>query len=203
MVSTLLSFSIKANILVDESCHARLADFGLLTIMSDPENGSSSTFSGQGGTSRWMSPELVDPARFKLENSKPTKASDCYALGMVIYETISGHLPFHKVSLGMSVLLMVLNDERPPREACFTDTLWSMLEMCWKPEPADRPSIKDVLQCLVVELPSRSDAETEEGGNDVDSLDDSFCKFSRFVSSTKSHDLRYRVRRGTPMNPQA
>jgi hypothetical protein len=36
-----------------------------------------------------MSPELLDPEMFglpELEGERPTKQSDCYALGMVIYE---------------------------------------------------------------------------------------------------------------------
>ena len=42
-----------------------------------------------GGTYWWMSPELMYPERFgvpKSENQRPTRQSDCYALGMVIYE---------------------------------------------------------------------------------------------------------------------
>jgi len=42
-----------------------------------------------GGTRRWMSPELMDPERFGIpgsEDNRPTRQSDCYALGMVIYE---------------------------------------------------------------------------------------------------------------------
>ena len=41
-----------------------------------------------------MSPELIAPVEFGLTNSRPTTASDCYAFGMVVYETISGHVPF-------------------------------------------------------------------------------------------------------------
>ena len=36
-----------------------------------------------------MSPELLDPELFDIpesEGDRPTKQSDCYALGMVIYE---------------------------------------------------------------------------------------------------------------------
>ena len=36
-----------------------------------------------------MSPELLDPERFGVpesEDNRPTRQSDCYALGMVIYE---------------------------------------------------------------------------------------------------------------------
>jgi len=42
-----------------------------------------------GGTRRWMSPELLHPERFEMpesEDNRPTRQSDCYALGMVIYE---------------------------------------------------------------------------------------------------------------------
>ena len=39
-----------------------------------------------GGSIRWMSPELIDPELFRVEGNRPTKMSDCYALGMVIYE---------------------------------------------------------------------------------------------------------------------
>lgn len=38
-----------------------------------------------GGTLCWMSPELLDPQRFD-SNGRPTRESDRYALGMVIYE---------------------------------------------------------------------------------------------------------------------
>ena len=41
----------------------------------------SSTTVSSAGTVRWMSPEL-----FFGQNSSPTRESDCYALGMVIYE---------------------------------------------------------------------------------------------------------------------
>jgi len=40
-----------------------------------------------------MSPELLDPERFGMpesEDNRPTRQSDCYALGMVIYEVGAG-----------------------------------------------------------------------------------------------------------------
>ena len=50
-----------------------------------------------GGTRRWMSPELLDPELFDIpqsEGDRPTKQSDCYALGMVIYEVRVRTSPF-------------------------------------------------------------------------------------------------------------
>ena len=138
---------VKANILIDETGHARLADFGLLTIIPDPANLLSSGSHIQGGTARWMSPELIAPQRFGLKKSRPTKSSDCYALGMVIYETISGGLPFHE-DTDLTVITKVLEGQRPPRRAGFTRSLWEVLALCWASQPSNRPSIEEVLRGL-------------------------------------------------------
>jgi len=45
----------------------------------------SDTVVSSGGTFCWMAPELLDPPRFGSDG-RPTRESDCYALGMVIYE---------------------------------------------------------------------------------------------------------------------
>ena len=145
--SILPSSLVKANILIDHDGHARLADFGLLTIISDPTNILSSSSYAQGGTARWMSPELIDPQKFGLEISRPTKSSDCYALGMVIYETISRKPPFYNHT-DLTVFVKVLEGKRPSREVGFTDGLWKMLELCWMPQPDCRPCTENVLQCL-------------------------------------------------------
>ena len=115
-----------------------------------------------------MGPELIHPQRFGLENCCPTKSSDCYALGMVIYETISGNLPFYKHA-DITVFVMVLAGERPPRGEEFTESLWKMLELCWSPQPNNRPSIEDVLRCL--EMVSNSSELHSPGadGNDSNS----------------------------------
>ena len=96
-----------------------------------------------------MSPELIDPQRFGVDDSRRTKYSDCYAaaLGMVIYETISGRLPFHQHS-DLTVFVKVLAGEGPPRGVGLTGRLWEVLGLCWMSQPNSRPSIEDVLQCL-------------------------------------------------------
>ena len=99
-----------------------------------------------------MSPELIDPERFGSKGSRPTKKSDCYALGMVIYEVLSGQAPFAPYN-GFTVMRKVTEGERPGRPegvegVWFTDDLWGMLKRCWMPQPGSRPSIDAVLECL-------------------------------------------------------
>lgn len=143
---------VKANILIDRSNHACLADFGLLTIASNTTNVTSSNSFQEGGTYRWMAPELFYPKKFGLKNSRPTKSSDCYALGMVAYEVLSGNVPFHHHG-HYAVVFKVSEGGRPKRPPgarglWFGDDIWDLLQHCWGPCPDDRPRVKDVLRRL-------------------------------------------------------
>ena len=75
----------QANILVDSIGVARVADFGLMTMTDLSTLVLSETVVFSGGTLSWMSPELLDPPRFSSDGC-PTRESDCYALGLVVYE---------------------------------------------------------------------------------------------------------------------
>jgi serine/threonine protein kinase len=99
-----------------------------------------------------MSPELLDPDRFGPGNGRPTKNSDCYALGMVILEVLSGEPPFPNYN-GLVVMRKLIEGELPERPqgaegVWFTDDLWEMLQHCWSPLPEWRPTIDVVLECL-------------------------------------------------------
>jgi len=129
--------------LVDQRGNALLADFGLLTILDSGTQSSSG-----GGSYRWMSPELFEPERFGVEDNRRTKSSDRYALGMVFYEVLSGHVPFPRYGK-YAVILKVLRGERPERPQgaegnWFTDDVWKILESCWQPGPGDRPELQRV-----------------------------------------------------------
>jgi hypothetical protein len=55
--------------------------------MSDPRSAFVTVTAASGvGTLRWMAPELLDPDKFDLPNSNPTKATDVYAMAMVILQ---------------------------------------------------------------------------------------------------------------------
>lgn len=132
-----------------------------------------------------MSPELLDPDQFGLKDSKPTKESDCYALGMVIYEVLSGQAPFSPLK-DFIVMRKVIEGERPlmpegAERTWFTDDLWRMLELCWETQPETRPSIPVVQQCLdrvsrtwkPPILPMNEDVEMDEDDWDLTTVSDS------------------------------
>ncbi|KAF9780780.1 kinase-like domain-containing protein [Thelephora terrestris] len=143
------------NILIDQTGSARLADFGLLTITSDTTNITSSNSFLEGGTYLRMSPELLDPEKFNFKDNRPTKSSDCYALGMTVYEVLSGRLPFYHYEDCTSyfIIAKVLDGAHPQRPqgaegTWFINAVWSILERCWATNPADRPKVKDVRRCM-------------------------------------------------------
>ena len=99
-----------------------------------------------------MGPELLDPAKFGLEESRTTESSDCYALGTVVYEVLSRRVPFDERTR-YAVVSRVLEGGRPERPEgtngrWFTDAVWSVLEGFWKPEPSSRPPVDSVFRCL-------------------------------------------------------
>ena len=127
-----------------------------------------------GGAIRWMSPERFDLGNFGLREGYPTKESDCYALGMVIYEVLSGETPYALCNQ-LVVVQKILGGERPRRPdgvqgAWFTTGLWQILELCWRSQPGDRPSLGVVLGCLrgVTPPPSLPDV----GGSMETEIDD-------------------------------
>ena len=146
-VNLLNGIIYQANILVDQTCRALLADFGLVTIISDSATSTSFT---EAGSIRWMSPELLDP---DIEVHPRTKCSDCYALGMVIYEVLSQRKPFFQYKDVVLATKVVKGDypERPQEPEAvvwFTDDVWEVLECCWAYLPEGRPSVEDVLKFL-------------------------------------------------------
>jgi serine/threonine protein kinase len=129
----------------------------------------------EGGTIPWMSPELLDLGSFNLKKSHPTKESDCYALGMVVYEVLSGRVPFAPSSPA-AIILKVHDGQRPSRPQgnggrLFTDGTWEVLELCWKHQPGDRINAKAVLLGLEGDLPSLGPSPTIDEDMETDSND--------------------------------
>ena len=173
---------IKANILINNDRRACIADFSLTTLTRGGDQTFSlmSTLSADtlvsftaGGTPRWMSPELLDPDRFgtaESDGDRPTRESDCYALGMVIYEVgphtgkfallkhetlqvLSGHYPFYDIASGPLIVNAIIEGVRPakPDDAAslgFNDELWKIVEQCWREKRAERPNVEEISSCL-------------------------------------------------------
>ena len=89
------------NIMLDEAGNAYLSDFGIARVL-----GSNLTGSAIIGTPAYMSPEQA--------NGLPLDArSDIYALGVVLFELITGREPY-QAETPMALLLKHINEPMPP-----------------------------------------------------------------------------------------
>ena len=101
-----------------------------------------------------MSPELFTPGRLGQSGSHPTQPADMYALGMVIYEVLTGFDPFHDLNLGsLEIVLRVLAGRRPSKPINaegigFGSGTWELVQECWKKQPTKRPTIERVSRHL-------------------------------------------------------
>ena len=76
------------NILVDVDGHVRLLDFGIARLLADDDEGSTTTiFAGRSA----YTPEYAAPEQ--LAGAPVGVATDVYALGVVLYELVTGVLP--------------------------------------------------------------------------------------------------------------
>ncbi|OCH88849.1 kinase-like protein, partial [Obba rivulosa] len=136
------------NILVNEQRTACITDFGLAAM---DFAGKLKTMSVTAGSTRWMSPELLDPEEFDLEKAELSHPSDIYALALVIWEIFTGRVPFDQFRLDATVITQVLRGTRPRRppqatQLGLSDDVWLMMEACWHPVWQDRPDIVTVVE---------------------------------------------------------
>jgi len=157
----------QANILVDDTGTARIADFGHMAMVELSTVFLSETVVSCGGTFCWMAPELLDPSRFNSDG-RPTRESDCYALGMVIYEVswlcslrlslihpsqvLTGLRPFHRLYTYEPVPA-ILRGQRPekPLDAeslGLSCDLWGLVQSCWSELSSTRPTAQRLFDHL-------------------------------------------------------
>jgi eukaryotic-like serine/threonine-protein kinase len=95
------------NVLVGPGDHVYVGDFGLARLLEAGEDGLTSTGMVP-GTPRYMSPEQVE--------GKPLdQRSDLYGLGLILYEMMTGKLPFSGASASEQMLQRVRIRPTDPR----------------------------------------------------------------------------------------
>ncbi|KAJ8079869.1 hypothetical protein PM082_016694 [Marasmius tenuissimus] len=145
------------NILIDENCDPRLADFGL-TIFAEATMQSTTD---HGGTLRWMAPELLYAHG---EPQRRSFASDIYAYACVCVEVYTGNAPFADIRNEGQVITQILQGARPPRpEKMTSDSLWKIVKHCWQVDKDARPKSRKVVNALRELMKSKRNTGTLDG----------------------------------------
>ncbi|KAG6611430.1 TKL protein kinase [Phytophthora cinnamomi] len=147
------------NVLVDDSWHAKIADFGTLRfseiVSSAAQLQASQTkvrssaktpvveMTGLVGTTRWMAPEVMRGERIY------TSKVDIYSLALILWELIEGKLPFENTRWNHEVEDFVLKGVRPNIRSDMCPLRWKLLIVtCWQADPRERPTIQQVINSL-------------------------------------------------------
>ncbi len=123
-----------ANILLTKD-HAgaeaiKIVDFGIAKLIREDESGPNLTQTGEVfGTPKYMSPE-------QCLGNKVDQRSDIYALGCILFEMLSGGVPFYDESV-IKILFSHVNDEAPPLSYC-SKNMQAIVERCLQKDPALR-----------------------------------------------------------------
>jgi serine/threonine protein kinase len=103
-----------SNICMDESGEPHILDFGLartaFTAMTDEQNPQPVTITGQFlGSLPWASPEQAEGAISKIDTR-----TDVYALGVILYQMLTGKFPYEVVGNMADVLKNIQKAQPPP-----------------------------------------------------------------------------------------
>jgi len=164
-----------ANVLLTPEGRAKLADFGLVRRLGDLAQGSAPL----AGTPTFMAPEL-------FRGTPASPQSDIYALGVLLFHTLSGRLPF--AAENISQLIQVHQTQPIPdvREfaSAVPDALVEILARCLAKSPADRfATAKDLADSLQIAIHRLRDTESlvRESARGLDCFIQGTCDTFRII----------------------
>lgn len=159
------------NVLVTPDGQVRLLDFGLaLTRERLRENEGD----GISGTLEYIAPEV-------LQGDFPTRASDLYAVGIILYEVLTGQHPFTRANISQLITetLTVLPDTDPIAGHADRATLAPIVARLLNKRPDDRyPDAHSVMTALSAALLRPAPAQSA-------AIRESFLQAADFVGREK------------------
>jgi len=135
------------NIMVDDGDHIKLIDFGIASD-SSARRLTYANFTATLGTPNYISPEQV-------KGKRGDGRSDIYSLGVILYEMLSGKLPFTGPSPIAAMNDRLLNHPMPPTVA----------------DPSISPQLQEVLYRALERDPKNRYATAHEFIHDLQHLD--------------------------------
>ena len=125
-----------SNIMITPEFNVKITDFGLakLTCLHKP-------FKGRIGTTHWMAPEVMRGETF-------SESSDVYSYGAILWEMITGNIPYGELSSMQIIGTVGYNGKNLPETS---SDLAKICSMCLNHNPVLRPNFKDII-CFIEDI---------------------------------------------------
>src|SRR5688500_9340470 len=94
------------------------------------------------GVISYMAPEI-------LQGKKYTIASDIYSLGMIMWELITGRMPFWDQKNDIGLIVNICKNIRPPIIKNTPKGYIELMQECWNPDPNKRPTASNIYEELI------------------------------------------------------
>ncbi|KAK8469329.1 hypothetical protein PHAVU_005G050300 [Phaseolus vulgaris] len=118
----------------------KVGDFGLSKIKRN-----TLVSGGVRGTLPWMAPELLNGS-----SNKVSEKVDVFSFGIVLWEILTGEEPYANMHYG-AIIGGIVNNTLRPTIPSYCDLEWkTLMEQCWAPNPAVRPSFTEIARRLRV-----------------------------------------------------
>eukprot|EP00633_Aureoumbra_lagunensis_P007338 CAMPEP_0197322888 /NCGR_PEP_ID=MMETSP0891-20130614/70176_1 /TAXON_ID=44058 ORGANISM="Aureoumbra lagunensis, Strain CCMP1510" /NCGR_SAMPLE_ID=MMETSP0891 /ASSEMBLY_ACC=CAM_ASM_000534 /LENGTH=1392 /DNA_ID=CAMNT_0042815401 /DNA_START=114 /DNA_END=4293 /DNA_ORIENTATION=- len=131
-----------SNVLLASRDSCKITDFGLARSEEFRTHTTQLTMRSGGvpaGTYGFMAPEL-------LQNNEFTEKSDVYSYAMVCFEIVTRERPWRGLSLPQIMKYVADEGKRPELPLHVSAILISLIEICWKQDPNDRPTFASINQ---------------------------------------------------------
>ncbi len=146
-----------ANVLLTAENAPKITDFGLAKKLD--EEGATSTGAVM-GTPSYMAPEQAGGAK------RVGPAADVYAMGAILYELLVGRPPFRGSTPTDTIILLLTEEPRPPREVCaaIPRDLEAICLKCLDKDPTGRyPTAAELVEDLTRFLAGEPVAASRSG----------------------------------------
>lgn len=128
------------NILLDEMGNIKISDFGL--SREKTQEGSMTMTLGGICNPRWRAPEITKNIGHYSEKV------DVYSFALVVWEILTGELPFANLDGPQAAAQVAYTNLRPPIPPTCPAPLQGLIQRCWVDDAKSRPDFKEIVEEL-------------------------------------------------------